>query len=434
MNWTNKIRQNSFWSLDSLTGGRLKHELNDISDSFKITSFSELQKKNAPTLKKLLDTVVRSSRYYNKYKSYKTLNDFPVIDKLTIKENFEEINILQENNPNIVKVGSSGSTGIPFNIYWTIKKTIRNKADVIFYAKSVGYNLGDQLLFFRLWTNKNKKNRIVRTLLNIVQIDIEDLSDKNILKFISKIKSLKCRKGFVGYPSGFEKICNYLDKINSPQIDCNIQSIIATSETLYDNVREKMEYYFKTPVVSRYSNEENGILSQQMIDDNYYTINWASFYVEILDIDEDKPSKPGELGRIVVTDLYNLATPMIRYDTGDLGKFCHFEDDKIPKFEIVHGRKKDMLYNTKGEIINPFVVYNNLYKFPELSQFQLIQESKKQYTFKINCKSEFKKENELISFFKLYLGSDAKILIEYINEIPLLSSGKRRVIVNLYKP
>ena len=127
--------------------------------------------------------------------------------------------------------------------------------------------------------------------------------------------------------------------------------------------------------------KKNGIISQQLIGDKFYTINWASFHVEILDIDEDKPANPGELGRIVITDLYNLATPLIRYDTGDLGKFCHVDNDNIPKFEIVTGRVKDVLYNTKGDIVNPFIVYNGLTKFPELNQFQIIQKNKDEYTF-----------------------------------------------------
>ncbi len=434
MGLLNKIRYKSFWLLDSLKGGYLKKDINDIKKNLQISSYKELQKEKAPILKYLLDTTVQTSEFYKKYKSYKNLSDFPVVNKLIIKENFDLINILPKSSNNIVKVNSSGSTGIPFEIYQTKRKARRNKADVILYAETAGYSIGDQLLFVRLWTKKYKKSVLVKTMLNLIQIDVENLSDKNIKALISRIKSNKQPKGFVGYPSGFEKICNYLDKTKSKPINCNIKSIIATSEPFYTNVKEKMEYYFNVPAVSRYSNEENGILSQQMIGDSYYTINWASFHIEILDIKEDKPAKPGELGRIVVTDLYNLATPMIRYDTGDLGKFCHFENDKIPNFEIVIGRKKDILYNTKGEIVSPFIIHANLYNYPELNQFQIIQKNKYEYTFKINCKSDFLREEEFIIFFKSYLGTEAEISIEYTNEIPLLSSGKRRTIINLYNP
>lgn len=429
-----KIRLSMFWLLDSLKGGHLKKDLNDINDSYNIESFSMLQKRNAKVLSNLLNKAVDSTKFYSQYKGYEALDDFPVVDKLTIKNNFEDINILPTNSPNLVEVSSSGSTGTPFKVYQTKRKAQRNKCDVIFFAKSAGYTIGDQLLFTRLWLEKYRKPYLHKKMLNLVEIDVEDdLAEGEIEKLISRIQKNKQPKGFIGYPSGYEKICKYLDKINSPRLNCNIKSIIATSESLYDNVRSKMEYYFSCPVVSRYSNEENGIISQQMINDKFYTINWASFYVEILDLDKDVPAKQGELGRIVVTDLYNLATPLIRYDTGDLGKFCNYDNDNIPKFEIITGRIKDILYNTKGNIVNPFIVYNGLTKFPELNQFQIIQKTEKAYTFKINIDSELDREYELMTYYKSYLGEDAIISLEYVNEIPLLSSGKRRVIINLLK-
>lgn len=435
MNIITKTRINSFWFLDFLKGGQLKNDFNDISERLKMTSFILLQKKTAPALKTLLDTAVNSTKFYNQYKSYKSLKDFPIVNKLTYKNNFEDINIVPTNSSNLIEASSSGSTGTPFKIYKTKRKARRNKADVLFFASLAGYTIGDQLLFTRLWLKKYRHPVFFRHMLNIVEIDVvEDLTDVRIKELITKIKNDNQPKGFIGYPSGFEKICNYLDKIKSPPLECHIKSIIATSEVLYDSVREKMEYYFKCPVVSRYSNEENGIISQQMANEKKFTINWASFYVEILDIEEDKPAKPGELGRIVITDLYNLATPLIRYDTGDLGNFCNYDNDNIPKFETVSGRKKDVLYNTKGDIVSSFVIHGALSKFPEFKQFQIIQYSKYKYTFKINIDSEFIRENELLSYYHSYLGADAKISFEYINEIPLLSSGKQRIIINLHKP
>nr|WP_321232506.1 CoF synthetase [uncultured Psychroserpens sp.] len=431
----NKLRFNAFWFLDSLKGGHLKRELNDVKQTFKLDSFSQIQKKSQPVLKNLLDTAVEKSKFYNAYSGYNSLDDFPVTNKLIVKKNIDTLNIIPKTSPDLIVVSSSGSTGIPFQVYKTKRKLLRSRADLLYFANSVGYNIGDQLLFIRLWLKKYKKSSIVLALQNQREIDVEeDLNDKSITEFLSKIQKDKQPKTILGYVSGLQKICTFLDKIKSPPLQCNIKTIIATSENLYDSVREKTEYYFNAPVVSRYSNEENGIVAQQMVNDTSFTINWASFYVEILDLNEDKPAKPGELGRIVITDFFNLATPLIRYDTGDLGSFCNYENDSIPKFKTITGRKRDILYNTKGDLVNPSVVFNGLTKFPQLIQFQVIQESKKAYTFKINIDSEFTKEKEIIDYFKSYLGEDADITIKYIDEIPLLSSGKRRLIINLYDP
>ena len=74
-----------------------------------------------------------------------------------------------------------------------------------------------------------------------------------------------------------------------------------------------------------------------------------------------------------------------------------------------------------------------MWQYPEISQYQFIQESEKTYRIKVNCKSKFTKEEKLLKELMKYLGDDAQITVEYTTEIPLLASGKRRKIVNLYK-
>ena len=74
-----------------------------------------------------------------------------------------------------------------------------------------------------------------------------------------------------------------------------------------------------------------------------------------------------------------------------------------------------------------------MWQYKEISQYQLIQVGQKEYVFKINCDSKFSREDKLIAEFKSYLGNDADFKVEYVDEIPLLDSGKRRKIANLYK-
>ena len=47
-----------------------------------------------------------------------------------------------------------------------------------------------------------------------------------------------------------------------------------------------------------------------------YHVSAESVFMEILD-EDCKPTKPGNVGRVVVTSLYNYAMPFIRYDLGD---------------------------------------------------------------------------------------------------------------------
>lgn len=431
----NKLRRRLFWFLDKLKGGQIKTDLNDITDSLSQSSFKYLQKKNEPILEKLLQTTVECSPFYNEFKNFKNLQDFPVVNKSIIKDNFDEIFVRSKKSSNIIKVTTSGSTGAPFSVYQGKRKKNRNTADTLFFAKSSGFELGDQLLYLRSWTKYLKKNILLAKIQNILTLDVIDNSDEYYERLFEKLHKSKSQKGWLGYPSAFENVCDYLDKINSKPVNCNVTSIIAMSEALTQSTKDRMEYYFQVPVVSRYSNIENGIIAQQMRGSNNFTVNWASYIVEILDLERDISVEPGEIGRIVITDLYNSITPMIRYDTGDLGNFTIDSKNKnvFPMLKTVYGRSLDAITGTNGKIINPFVIFGNFYKFPELSQIQLIQESQYDYTFLVNYDEEFTREKEFLNFFKSYLGEDAKVTIKYIDKIPLLNSGKRRVLVNQYK-
>jgi len=89
-----------------------------------------------------------------------------------------------------------------------------------------------------------------------------------------------------------------------------------------------------------------------------------------------------------------------------------------------------MLYNTKGEIVSSFPIQYLFEEYPGIIQYQIIQEGRVEYKMKINVENKFISESKLITELKTYLGKDAVIKVEYVTEIPLLSSGKRKIVIN----
>ena len=227
-------------------------------------------------------------------------------------------------------------------------------------------------------------------------------------------------------------LCKELDKQNNLSPEVRIRSVITMSEGLNDYTKLAGEKYFKCPVLSRYSNIENGILAQQTLSDPVnFMINRASYWIEILHPETNAPLPLGSLGKIVVTDFYNEVMPLIRYDTGDLGVIVKKRMDGMDCLVLskIEGRKLDQIFNTKGELISSYIVYKNMWKYTEIEQYQLIQKTRAKYVFKI-CASEFRREAQLVQEFKEYLGDDADFEIQYVKEIPLLASGKRKKVVN----
>ena len=149
-------------------------------------------------------------------------------------------------------------------------------------------------------------------------------------------------------------------------------------------------------------------------------------------MDTDKPAENDAVGRIVVTDLYNYAMPMIRYDTGDIGSITYVERDGVRKKALTNfgGRRVDSVFDCHGNRISPHIITINFWAFPEIAQFQFVQESKTEYNIKINTREKFLRQNEVREAMLKILGNEAKVTIENVAEIPVLASGKRRPIIN----
>ncbi len=412
--------------LDKISGGHKSRQYNEVKSLIENGNSQENITKKKAYLNNLLEHAANTTSYYSSYKTVKNIAEFPVVNKNSIRVNFSEFESATYKSKKNTTVKTSGSTGTPFKTYQNKNKVLRNAADNLYFTKKAGYTIGNKLYYFRMWRAFEQKNFFERYTQNIVPIDVFDLTDAFFEKFITDISNTETPMSWIGYTSAFDQICKYLDKTKSKPISCNLQSAIAISEGLSEQTKTALKKYFNVNMVSRYSNVENGIMAQQFPNTSYFIINTASYHIEILKPD-NTPAKPGEKGRIVVTDLFNYCVPMIRYDTGDIGSM-DIVDNK-PILLDIEGRKADIIFNTKGDIVSRGLVHlvNN---YHELKQCQIIQKSKLNYLFKINIEGKFTNEEKFKTDFKSYLGNDAIIDIEYVNEIPLLASGKRRVLVN----
>lgn len=423
------LRCFTFWTVDFLNGSKVrKHykSITNILDDFTSEKSISLREQY---LQDILNHSSQTTLFYKDVGSNKALADFPVVNKNMIRTNFNEFQSKSFLNKKTKTVKTSGSTGLRFQVKQDKNKIKRNTADTIYFSRKAGFELGYKLIYLRLWDKFMRKTPLAYFMQNIQPKNILELNTNSIKELIKEVEKDKSRKGFIGYASGLEQICKYLDKTKSKPLKSNFRSVIAISERLNDYTRESVKKYFNTPIVSRYSNSENGIIAQQNIGDQSFDINWASYYVEVLDFNSNTPVQDGEVGRIVITDLFNYATPLIRYDTGDIGTIDN--STPTPVLTKIEGRKGDLIFNTKGEIVTKFVTICFI-PYDSIIQGQLIQEAKKAYTLKLNVSKDFKEEHKLLNEFKTYLGEDARINLKYVEEIPVLSSGKRRLTINNY--
>jgi phenylacetate-coenzyme A ligase PaaK-like adenylate-forming protein len=424
------IRNKMFWFVDFIKGGKISKHYKEIK--YVIENFNSKKAQNIRNekLQDILSHATYSIPFYKNFKGSTNILDFPVISKTEVKNSYK--NFISQEYHGFKKVVTSGSTGMPFVIRQDKNKRKRNIADTIYFANKAGFRLGTKLMYIRIWDNFTKKNPISAWTQNIQMHDVR-YWDSNIASFVSKIMKDQNEKGIIGYASALNTLCEYLDKNNIELGNCNISSVIAISEKLYTHTKENLEKHFGKVALSRYSNVENGIIAQQNLNGSTdFNINWASYYVEVLKLENNSPTDLGELGRVVVTDLFNYHMPLIRYDTGDLAYMENNLED-IPVFKSIEGRKLDVVYDTQGKIVPSLLIGGMLGKYPNVIQFQFIQKGKSTYVLKLKIDENFVQEKELINDFASVFGNNCIVKIIYYDEIPLLSSGKRRYVINNYK-
>lgn len=436
MNLLESCRYIAFWSIDAARGGKVRKAYNLLKDidsgrlnDEEIASYQE----NA-----IANLLQHARKTINAYKGQATLNlcDWPVVRKTDLKEGLDNHMSSNFSKEKLFVMSTSGSTGTPFRCYQDVNKKRHVNAEVLYYNGLVNFKIGKRIIYFRSIVGEVAKSPLVQFLQNIRLIDCHNLSDEGITKKLNEIAICSANGGgmVLSYASTLDAFRKYFQKhgIEGAKT-CKVYGVVSGSELLQDITRNTLEKAFGCKVVSRYANEENGFLGQDDIDANVFIPNRANYYIEILKLFSDEPASEGEVGRIVVTDLYNYAMPFIRYDTGDVGAWVettHF-GKKVKAIGKFGGRVVDMVFDTKGNQISPHTITNNMWNFQGIEQYQFVQKDKATYLIKLNITSiTFKDEEKLIELFKEKLGSDAIIKIEYCNEIPVLASGKRRYIVN----
>jgi len=383
---------------------------------------------SVPALCDILSYTLSHSAWYKKQLGNHgalKLPDFPVMNKTLLNEHYDEIFVSDYRNVKTHSMHTSGSTGIPFTVVQNLEKRDRHIADLKYFGELAGYKDHDPLCYLRAKPTATQEEQREQ---NIWQLDICNLSRENLVKYYHTMVDKHCT-ALMAYPSTLDTAVTMWSQLFTNE--SNIKTIISTSETLTTEVREKLKTFFGDDVriTARYSNTEQGVLGQEFEEDKY-VINWASYFIEILKMDSDEPAAEGELGRIVVTDLYNLAFPLIRYDTGDVAKMVYPEKG-LPYLENLYGRRMDLIYDTDGGVVSPFLLCRTMRLTTGIEQWQFIQRGTKEYGIRVavtNGKNpDLTKEIEM---FKDTLGKDADITVEYVNEIPVLNSLKRKLIVS----
>ena len=419
-------RRTGFWSLDALSGRPIRHHYDDVAARMMSGQ------PDSDVLEQLLHHATRTTPAYAPFAD-QPLDAFPVLDKATLKRDHDSYRSSVYLDARLHMRKTSGSTGMPLTVGQDVDKRRRSIADAIYVNEMAGQRVGDRLMWL-FAARFRPMPRSQQLLQNIIPIDHVGLDDRRMKAIVQTLRRDHVN-GVLSIPSTLGTLSRYLERMGHAPEAFGLRVVISTGETLDKGAKQRIETVFGSPVVNRYANEENGVLAFTRPGGDVLFLNRASYHFEFLKPESDEPASAGALARVVITDLYNRATPMIRYDTGDLAVVADSGGAAPTALLSVEGRRADVIHTTsRGQLSAPSVSAFMVGHFPDITQYQLVQIDATSYRLTVARGDASYQEGDFTSALTALLGPDARLTVSMVERIPSPASGKHRAVISEWEP
>jgi phenylacetate-CoA ligase len=287
-----------------------------------------------------------------KNKSFDNWADVPVLTKKDLQTPLKD-RISKTFSVNEVFTNkTSGSSGDPF-IFSKDKLCHAITWASIFYRfgwYGIDFNQSYQARFYGIPLDflGYYKERIKDFLGNRYRFPIFNLSDDFLIKVLRKFETSKFQY-INGYTSSIVLFAKFLQKRNIvlKEICPTLKVCMVTSEMLFEEDKIILENYLGIPIVNEYGASELDLIAFENTNKDWQ-VNSETIFVEILD--QNNQAVPyGTEGKVVITSLYNLAHPFIRYEIGDLGILDPKSTPKKPILQKLIGRTNDVAQLPSGK-------------------------------------------------------------------------------------
>ena len=299
---------------------------------FETISAVEQRQQQEKQLKNLLNHALKYSVFWqerlaNLFKHKECIRDFnlldlPILTRYDLQQSFHDIKSRwgSVGDNDIYTSISSGSTGVPVRVekYKNIQEPI-DRASALLDLQWHKRNPNGSIAFIGFGT-KDQENKTWGGFYNELGYHgkyftrpIVKYSTEEHLEWLSKIRPNYIKAS----PFLIEELANLAIDTNR---NLRIEHIISMSERVTPKQRRLAESVFGAKIIDRYSCEETGMLALQCPHENHLHVLSANNLVEIVN-SEGKPCETGEIGRVLVTNLYSYAMPIMRYELGDLAEW-----------------------------------------------------------------------------------------------------------------
>lgn len=206
----------------------------------------------------------------------------------------------------------------------------------------------------------------------------------------------------------------------------SLEEVRLISEPVDPELQARLATEWQVRCTDLYSANEVGYIAFRCREQGALHVQSESLLVEVLD-DAGQPCAPGETGRVVVTALHNLATPLLRYEIGDLaeaGAPCKCGRG-LPVLTRVMGRVRNLVRTPDGRRYWP-VSLGRIRTVTPIIQAQFVQTALDTVELRAVCSRALSPEETADAMLKTRqaLGYPFEVRIVPVDEISRGPTGK----------
>lgn len=206
------------------------------------------------------------------------------------------------------------------------------------------------------------------------------------------------------------------------------KAIMTTSEQLFASERRKLEESYGCLVHDLFGTVEFNRVAFYCRECDLYHVHDENLILELLD-ESGNEVGPGQTGKLYGTSLHNLATPIIRYEIGDVAERPSHPNhcgSTLSSIKTFHGRQVSRIALPDGRFRVATGLVISLLDMPNCNRSQLHQEEFDQFKLLYVAPKEFDlaTKTEIEDMLQGLIGTKPHLVTERVERIEPLPNGK----------